>query len=78
MEQETSKTRDNTPAPAHEDPTKPADGNADVAPLQQGTLADGGDLSSPRAVGGSKPDPVSTGPTVHDTIAGRNEADVSE
>ncbi|HEX6509742.1 MAG TPA: hypothetical protein VF221_19105 [Chloroflexota bacterium] len=72
MEQHNSKTRDNTDAPRQADPTEPDEGPAEVLPPQQQNLPEGGDFSSPEPVGGSKPDPVSTGPNVEDTIAGRN------
>lgn len=72
MEQHNSKTRENAATEAQEDPTGQKQGVDDVLPLQQGSLPDGGDFSSPEPVGGSKPDPISTGPTVEETIAGRN------
>jgi hypothetical protein len=72
MEQHNSRTRENTDTPPNADPTEPVDGLADVNPLQQQGLPEGGDFSSAEPVGPSKPDPVSTGPTVKDTIAGRN------
>ena len=72
MEQHNSKTRENVPDRPQDDPSKPKESTADVLPLQQGSLPEGGDLSSSEPVGGSKPDPVSTGPNVKHSIAGRN------
>jgi hypothetical protein len=72
MEEQDSATGEKSPARPQDDPTQPKEGATDVLPPQQGSLPDGGDLSSSEPVGGSKPDPVSTGPNVEDSIAGRN------
>ena len=72
MEQHNSVTRDNTnPAPDDEF-VEPASGLTDAVAQQQSSLPDGGDFSSREPVGGSKPDPVSSGPNVKKSIAGRN------
>ena len=72
MEHVDSQTGENVAPKPQDDPTRPQDGPGDVLPLQQGSLPDGGDFSSSEPVGGSKPDPISRGPNVKDTIAGRN------
>ena len=72
MEKHNSKSRANVPPETQSDSTDSQPNPADVLPLQQGSLPDGGDFSSAEPVGGSKPDPISTGPNVKDTIAGRN------
>lgn len=72
MEQHNSKTRENVSTTLHTEPLTPPDGLTDVLPQQQGSLPEGGDFSSVEPTGGSKPDPVSTGSNVKDTIAGRN------
>ena len=43
-----------------------------VNPTQDVSLPEGGESSTRTVTGRSKPDPVSTGPNVKDTIAGRN------
>jgi hypothetical protein len=74
--QEDSKTRSNTPeveevrATPGGIPTN--DGIRGVNPTQDVSRPDGGDVSTGTETGGSKPDPVSTGPNVKNTIAGRN------
>lgn len=72
MEQHNSRTRENVAPQIEADPTESDQGLTDILPQQQGSLPDGGDFSSSAPVGASKPDPNSSGPTVHDTIAGRN------
>ncbi len=72
MEQGNSKTSENTTSHAPENPVEDAGTQSDVTPSQQHSLPDGGDLSSGQGVGGSKVDPLSTGPNVEGTIAGRN------
>lgn len=72
MEEDNTRSEEHVPSAPKDDPTEPKEGATDVLPLQQGSLPAGGDFSSAEPVGGSKPDPVSTGPNVEDTIAGRN------
>lgn len=74
--QENSATRDNSdqPQPVTKTPdgTPTNDGTRGVNPTNDVSRPEGGDVGSGTATGGSKPDPVSTGPNVKDTIAGRN------
>ena len=72
MEQRDSEAPEALPSETEEESTDAQPNLVDVLPLQQGSLPEGGDFSSPEPVGGSKPDPISQGPNVKDTIAGRN------
>ena len=72
MEQRDSERQEGLPPETEQESTDAQPNLADVLPLQQGSLPQGGDFSSPEPVGGSKRDPVSQGPNVEDTIAGRN------
>jgi hypothetical protein len=72
MAEDNTQSAEHAPSAPQEDPMEPKEGTADVLPLQQGSLPAGRDFSSAEPVGGSKPDPVSTGPNVEDSIAGRN------
>lgn len=72
MEENDTQSAEHAPSAPKDDPREPKEGATDVLPLQQGSLPAGGDFSSAEPVGGSKPDPVSTGPNVEDSIAGRN------
>ena len=74
--QENSATRENSEGPREvkttPDGTPTNDGIRGVNPTNDVSRPDGGDIGSGTATGASKADPVSTGPNVKDTIAGRN------
>ena len=72
MAQHSNDTRDHDAEASGYGPAQADSGLTDAVAQQQGSLPDGGDFSSAQPVGGSKPDPVSTGPNVKDSIAGRN------
>jgi hypothetical protein len=76
ISQENSMTRDNAGQPEGEGTTPGGaptnDATRGVNPPQDVTGPDGGDVSTGTPTDGSKIDPVSTGPNVKHTIAGRN------
>ncbi len=77
MSQSASQTRENTPqdepVAGAQDASPTNTGETDVSPTNEGTRPDGGSVST-GAWADAKTDPVSTGPNVTDTIAGRNDS----
>jgi hypothetical protein len=76
QQQEDSSTRENTPDIEQVRPTAggepTGDGTRSVNPFQDVSRPDGGEVGTGTETGPSKADPVSTGPNVKNTIAGRN------